>query len=146
MFGPPGTLYVYPIHANHCMNAVTQTLGTGSAVLIRAIEPFCGLPTMQANRGTSHPGKLTSGPGMLCQALDVDRSLDGASLTHSSHVGIFFSGQTVTQVCQTGRIGVTRAQKRKLRFLLMVTGMSWSRKAIERHLHDPLRNYPGKRD
>ena len=116
MFGPPGTLYVYPIHANHCMNAVTQTLGTGSAVLIRAIEPFCGLPTMQANRGTSHPGKLTSGPGMLCQALDVDRSLDGASLTHSSHVGIFFSGQTVTQVCQTGRIGVTRAQKRKLRF------------------------------
>ena len=44
-----------PLH--ECCNT---DIGNRQPVLIRAIEPFCGLPTMQANRGTSHPGKLTT--------------------------------------------------------------------------------------
>ena len=51
MFGPPGTLYVYPIHAKHCMNAVTESQGIGSAVLIRAIEPIWGIDYIKSNRG-----------------------------------------------------------------------------------------------
>ena len=47
MFGPPGTLYVYPIHAKYCMNAVTESDGTGSAVLIRAMEPVWGIDRMR---------------------------------------------------------------------------------------------------
>lgn len=118
MFGPPGTLYVYPIHAKYCLNAVTQSPGTGSAVLIRAIEPIWGIRTMQRRRGISDLCRLTRGPAMLCQALDVDRSLDHSDLVGSSCVGIFQHGQTVTQFCRTRRIGVTKAQKRKLRFFI----------------------------
>jgi len=118
MFGPPGTLYVYPIHAKYCLNTVTQSRGIGSAVLIRAIEPIWGLPAMQRQRGTDELSRLTRGPAMLCQALGVDRSLDLADLVHSSRVGIFQGGQMVTRVCHTARIGVTKAQKRKLRFFI----------------------------
>lgn len=118
MFGPPGTLYVYPIHAKYCLNAVTQSSGTGSAVLIRAIEPIWGLPAMQRQRGTNELSRLTRGPAMLCQALSVDRSLDLSDLVNSSNVGIFQSGQTATRICRTARIGVTKAQKRKLRFFI----------------------------
>lgn len=118
MFGPPGTLYVYPIHAKYCLNAVTQSPGTGSAVLIRAIEPVWGLPAMQRQRGTDDLSRLTRGPAMLCQALCVDRSLDFSDLVQSTNVGIFQSGQTASRVCRTTRIGVTKAQKRKLRFFI----------------------------
>ena len=118
MFGPPGTLYVYPIHAKYCMNAVTQSTGTGSAVLIRAIEPVWGLSSMQRLRGTDDLSRLTRGPAMLCQALNVDRSLDHSDLVHSNIVGIFQSGQTVTRLSRTARIGVTKAQERKLRFFI----------------------------
>ena len=76
MFGPPGTLYVYPIHARFCMNAVTEKEGTGSAILIRAIEPIWGMERMHEHRGTDDPRRLTRGPAMLCQALQVDRALD----------------------------------------------------------------------
>ena len=118
MFGPPGTLYVYPIHAKYCLNAVTQSPGTGSTELIRAIEPVWGLPAMQRQRGTDDLSRLTRGPAMLCQALCVDRSLDFSDLVQSTNVGIFQSGQTASRVCRTTRIGVTKAQKRKLRFFI----------------------------
>ncbi len=118
MFGPPGSLYVYPIHAKYCLNAVTQQPGIGSAVLFRAIEPIWGLPVMQRQRGTDDLNRLTRGPAMLCQALGVDRSLDLSDLVHSSNVGIFQSAQTASRVCCTTRIGVTKAQKRKLRFFI----------------------------
>ncbi|MCH1438633.1 MAG: DNA-3-methyladenine glycosylase [Rubripirellula sp.] len=118
MFGPPGTLYVYPIHAKYCLNAVTQSPGIGSAVLIRALEPVWGLPEMQRQRGTDERSRLTRGPAMLCQALGVDRSLDLTDLVHSASVGIFQSGQMPTRVCRTTRIGVTKAKHRQLRFFI----------------------------
>ncbi len=61
MFGPPGHAYVYLIYGmHHCMNVVTGPEGTGTAVLLRALEPVQNLD-----------GK-TSGPGLLCKAMGVD--------------------------------------------------------------------------
>jgi DNA-3-methyladenine glycosylase len=78
MFGPSGGVYVYRIYGIHsCLNF---TVGLGSAVLIRAIEPAAGIEHMVHRRGTTDLRRLCAGPGMLCQALDVDRRLNGALL------------------------------------------------------------------
>ncbi len=80
-----GHAYVYFIYGMHwCLNAVTGDSGVGSAVLIRAGEPLEGEGRMALNRGRSgavRPGDLAGGPGKLCQALAVDRSLDGVLLS-----------------------------------------------------------------
>lgn len=81
MFGPAGRAYVYPIHAKFCFNVVTETKNVGSAVLIRALQPDFGLETMAFRRGAERSRLLTTGPGRLCQALGIDRSLDHVDLT-----------------------------------------------------------------
>jgi len=80
-----GHAYVYFIYGMHwCLNAVTGRAGVGSAVLLRAGEPVAGLERMALNRRLPRPprpGDVAGGPGKLCQALAVDRTLDGAALS-----------------------------------------------------------------
>ena len=69
MFGPPGRAYVYLIYGiHHCVNAVTEREGYAAAVLIRALQP-----------DDESLGK-TSGPGLLCRALGIDRTHNGEDL------------------------------------------------------------------
>ncbi len=69
MFGPPGHAYVYLIYGMYyCMNVVTQAEGVASAVLLRAIEPVRNVE-----------GRA-QGPGLLCKAMHIDKSLDGHDL------------------------------------------------------------------
>jgi DNA-3-methyladenine glycosylase len=84
LYLPGGHAYVYFIYGMHwCLNAVTGEADIGSAVLLRAGEPVQGETRMVANRGWKRPprpGDLAGGPGKLCQALGIDRALDGALL------------------------------------------------------------------
>ena len=76
LYLPGGHAYVYFIYGMHwCLNAVTGERDVGSAVLIRAGEPVEGEERMAANRGRTKD--LATGPGKLCQALGIDRALDG---------------------------------------------------------------------
>jgi DNA-3-methyladenine glycosylase len=69
MFGPPGHAYVYLIYGlHHCTNVVTEPEGSGSAVLLRALEPVRNVE-----------GR-TQGPALLSRAMGIDRSLDGHDL------------------------------------------------------------------
>lgn len=69
MFGPPGHAYVYFIYGFwNCLNVVTAAEGIPHAVLLRALEPVAGLEDK------------TWGPGLLCRAMGIDRSLNGADL------------------------------------------------------------------
>lgn len=69
MFGPPGHAYVYFIYGFwNCLNVVTEAQGVPHAVLLRALEPVAGIEDK------------TWGPGLLCRAMHIDRSLNGADL------------------------------------------------------------------
>lgn len=84
LYRPGGWSYVYFIYGMHwCLNAVTGEEGVGSAVLLRAGEPVAGEARMMENRGWTRPprpGDLAGGPAKLCQALAIDRALDGVLL------------------------------------------------------------------
>jgi DNA-3-methyladenine glycosylase len=109
MFGPPGHAYVYFTYGMYfCVNLVCQGDGTASAVLLRAGRVIEGeelARTRRARRRHRAGGDrdsalqdsasqdspspdgadlaardLARGPARLCQALDIDKSLDGADV------------------------------------------------------------------
>jgi DNA-3-methyladenine glycosylase len=126
MFGPPGHAYVYLIYGfYHCFNAVCRPEHSGEAVLIRGIEATYNLDWMCTNRPVEKHTALTSGPGKLCVALDIDRQLDTTDLCDANspvfiaenpEVALFRRrfGPRVT----TTRIGLTQAADWPLRFYL----------------------------
>ncbi len=110
MFGSPGFAYVYLIYGmHHCMNVVTESEGHGAAVLLRAVEPMKNIP-----------GK-TSGPGLLCRAMEIDRRLNAQDLLSDN---FFIAAPDVAEkisIVKRPRIGVAYAKhwaKRRLRFYI----------------------------
>ncbi|MBX3365424.1 MAG: DNA-3-methyladenine glycosylase [Phycisphaeraceae bacterium] len=109
MYGPPGTAYVYFTYGmHHCMNVVCGKEGEPAAVLIRAAKPIEGLGHMQVlrGRGTIEPTELCSGPGKLCQAMQIDRTLDGIDLVNSSELFLEIEGEGPISA-----IGITRGPR-----------------------------------
>ncbi len=116
MFGPAGHLYVYLSYGIHrCANVVTGPVGSGQAVLIRAVEPLDGIDTMRSRR--SRPDReLADGPGKLCQALGIGAQHDGADLL-ASDVTILDDGVAPPTCPRVGpRIGITKATTTPWRF------------------------------
>jgi DNA-3-methyladenine glycosylase len=119
MFGPPGRAYVYTIHTRWLLNAVTEPAGTPSAILIRAIEPELGVDLMQQRRRTDVVRDLARGPGRLCEALAIDRTYDGWDLSGGEELWIESaesSDQRPLTIVRSGRIGISSAKHRLLRF------------------------------
>jgi DNA-3-methyladenine glycosylase len=120
MFGRAGLLYVYPIHSRYCLNAVTESRGVASAVLIRAVIPVLGVELMQTRRSCSLLD-LARGPARLCEAFAVDRRLDGWDLTRGTRIWIEPPDEPSVAECEivaSPRIGVTSAHRLELRFFL----------------------------
>lgn len=81
LFGPPGHAYVYLIYGMYCcFNISCGADGVPGCVLLRAGEPVEGLDLIQRRRGRAQGRALTCGPGRLCLAMAIDRSLYGADL------------------------------------------------------------------
>jgi len=119
MFGPPGRAYVYAIHSRYCLNAVTEPPDVPSAVLIRAIEPLAGVELMARRRGMSRPRDLARGPARLCEALAIDRGLDGWDLTRGERLWIAEDAEgtpAAGRIASATRVGVSSAADRLLRF------------------------------
>ena len=128
LFGPPGHAYVYFVYGMHfCLNVSCEREGRAGCVLLRALQPICGLQAMANSRGLpAHgmfvPGSkaLTSGPGRLCQAFGVTRARDnGADLTSpASELQIQDDGSLAQEVLVTPRIGISKEAARPARYVL----------------------------
>ena len=113
MFGPAGHAYVYFIYGfYHCLNIVTEAKDFPSAVLIRAVEPLEDIELMKVRRRTEKLHNLASGPGKLCQAFAIDRSLNGADLC-GNVLYVEDHGKPAPKILARPRIGVDYAGKWK---------------------------------
>ena len=124
MYGPGGTAYVYLCYGiHHLFNVVTNVSGVPHAVLIRAGEPYSGLPVMLQRRCKPHADRsLLAGPGCVARALGITTALTGSSLLRGP-IRIEDHGLQVDEACiRTGpRVGIDYAGEdagRPYRFLL----------------------------
>jgi DNA-3-methyladenine glycosylase len=130
MFGAPGHAYVYLIYGYHyCVNAVCRPPGVAEAVLIRAIEPAFGRDLLPGRREVQRLQQLTNGPAKLCEAMAIDRGLDGADLCDGDSPLFIAQNDAVAALMNekgplvtTTRIGITRAAELPLRFYLAGSG------------------------
>ncbi len=121
MFGEAGVWYVYMIYGfYYCLNIVTEEKEYPSAVLIRALEPLEGIEYMKQHRNINAVTNLTSGPGKLCQALKIDKTLNSTSAV-AKNASLFIEdrGSAISpkNIIKTTRIGVDYAGEWKDKLL-----------------------------
>ena len=114
MFDQGGYTYIYLIYGMYyCFNVTTDKKDIPSAVLIRAIYPLEGIDKMKKLRKIKDKNihHLSDGPGKLCQALQIDKSLDRIDITKSDKIYITDGGVKVGKkdIHKSPRIGVDYA-------------------------------------
>jgi len=117
LFLEPGHAYVYLAYGTSWMlNVSSEGPGTGTGVLIRALDPLEGIGIMRENRGIERLRDLARGPGRLAQALRIDRSLDGIDLCQEGPLWLARDDHEPGEIGQGIRIGITKDADRPLRF------------------------------
>jgi DNA-3-methyladenine glycosylase len=118
LFLERGHAYVYFCYGNHYMlNVSGGEEGTGTGVLIRAVEPLEGMDIMKRTRHTNQLLDLARGPGRVASAFRITRKLDGLNLVNGA--GSLWLGSAVRKTGPIGesiRIGITKDTHRVLRF------------------------------
>ncbi|HUY86302.1 MAG TPA: DNA-3-methyladenine glycosylase [Acidimicrobiales bacterium] len=112
MYGPPGLLYVYFVYGMHwCANAVCFSDETAGAVLLRALEPLCGIEEMRDARAKCKSDRdLSNGPAKLCQAMGIDGTHDGTDMAADGKLMIVDDGMAPPGNPGNGvRVGIKNA-------------------------------------
>lgn len=82
MYASGGSVYVFFVYGMYYqLNVVCGKRDVPTAILIRGVAPVEGVEVMRERRGKMKDENLTSGPGKLSIAFDIDRSLNGEDLT-----------------------------------------------------------------
>ncbi len=148
MFGPPGRAYIYFTYGIHyCLNAVTAPEGVGEAVLIRSVEPICGMELMAFRRSLSgwqiydpsipnidtdlkgietdlkarirFSRLLCGGPGRLCKSFGLTCDQDGIDLTNSNSLWISKPANApLREILASKRIGISKGTEALWRFTI----------------------------
>lgn len=111
-------MYVYFTYGMHyCCNVVVGKEGFGAAVLIRALEPLEGIDSMEDRRQRLGI-ELTNGPAKLCQALGIDKAMNGHDL-HNEPLRLIPQPPLSHQdIVQTTRIGISKGMEMPWRFFI----------------------------
>ena len=111
-YGLGGHVYVFFIYGMYFqLNVVCDEIDNPQVCLIRAVEPIEGIEIMRERRGAMKDRNLTSGPGKLCIAFGIDKSLNGEDLLGEK---IWFEdGEKIdeTQIESGKRIGIDYAEE-----------------------------------
>jgi DNA-3-methyladenine glycosylase len=120
MFGDVGRAYIYFTYGSQfCVNICARSSNVrAGAVLIRALQPLEGIEEMKAFRKTDDILCLTSGPGKLSQALNINQSLNGYDVTDPNSELHVEYGFKPALIIETGRIGITRGTDKMWRFII----------------------------
>ncbi len=122
MFGSAGRVYVYQIYGMHyCVNVVSSPMGTGEAVLIRALEPVEGMELMHKRRKVTKLGDLCKGPGRLVQAMGITQAMNGIKLIDSPLYILPATAYPLSNtfsITTTTRIGITKGADLSYRFYI----------------------------
>lgn len=119
MYGPPGYAYIYFIYGMYyCLNAVTEREGFPAAVLIRAVEPLEGIEQMRRFRHNASFHQLSNGPGKLCQAFALDKTLNGVDLCGKELFITTGNPLREEEIVITPRIGIRMGQEHHWRFFI----------------------------
>lgn len=135
LYGPAGHAYVYFTYGMHyCMNISCEGIGRAGSLLLRALEPVAGMEEMAEARGfpwqegdavQAKMRLLASGPGRLCQALEIERQRDNGKdvTTRESDLQVVEALQEVQgpvkyKIVTATRIGISKAADVKLRYLI----------------------------
>ncbi|MCS7317673.1 MAG: DNA-3-methyladenine glycosylase [Candidatus Dojkabacteria bacterium] len=114
MFERGGLAYVFNVHKYNQFCVVTGEKDHPDAILIRAIEPVYGVEIMKNRRKTENLIKLGSGPGILCQSLNITKKLYGIDLA-SPNSELFICDDYFIfkkdEIIKTKRIGINYAQE-----------------------------------
>jgi DNA-3-methyladenine glycosylase len=117
MYLVPGHAYIFFNYGAHFMlNVVSEPAGIAAAILIRALEPLEGIELMQRHRKTSQLLNLTSGPGRVAAAFQINRRHDGLDLCAPGLLWLGKTRQPAGPIGKTVRIGISRAADQLLRF------------------------------
>jgi DNA-3-methyladenine glycosylase len=125
MFGEPGHAYIYFTYGMHyCLNCVTEPVGSGTAVLLRALEPLEGIDVMRKFRQARNPERqlpevqLTNGPGKMCQALALDTATNGTDLLGNKLWIEDSPALPDAGVERSARVGIARGREHQWRFYI----------------------------
>jgi len=112
MYGQGGVAYVYFVYGMYYQfNVVSNVVDVPHAILVRALEPVEGIEIMRERRHSHPDHNLTNGPGKLCIALGIDRTLDNADLL-GNHVWLEeFQRVPPSRIARGPRIGIDYAQE-----------------------------------
>lgn len=139
LYGPPGFSYVYLNYGIHCLvNVVTESEGSPAAVLIRALDPLDGIPTMRRRRAREAKGRRTvddtvptselcRGPGNLTMAMGItlaenrldltggrlyieDRRVEAGNILWGPRIGIRVGTERPWRAWLDGHAAVSRAR------------------------------------
>lgn len=115
LFEIGGTTYIYLIYGMyHCLNISGGEVGVPYCVLIRAVEPIDERSIYYAKQNRNIKSKklkdLTNGPGKLCKALKIDKSLNAHLVTKKGPLWIG-EGHKPDQIVMAKRINIPYAEE-----------------------------------